>query len=98
MELLNAKVALSQVLLKPSLHLLYQNRLPLKHGYVYYRLCNYVRRYVSDPIRLRLIKSYLPSLYLYVTHVINYSRPSPAFSYCKRRNAGWGLETRLVTK
>ena len=26
-----------------------------------------------------------PSLYPYVTHVINYSRPSPAFPYWKRR-------------
>ena len=38
-----------------------------------------------------------PSLYPYVTHVINYSRPSTAFPYCKRRKAGWGLGTRLVT-
>ena len=36
-ELLNAKVALSQVLLKSSLHLLYQNRLLLKHGYMVHR-------------------------------------------------------------
>ena len=28
-----------------------------------------------------------PSLYPYVTHVINYSRPSPAFPYWKRRKA-----------
>ena len=32
-----------------------------------------------------------PSLYPYVTHVINYSRPSPAFPYWKRRKAGRGL-------
>ena len=37
-----------------------------------------------------------PSLYPYVTHVINYSRPSPAFLYWKRRKAGRGLGTRLV--
>ena len=37
-----------------------------------------------------------PSLYPYVTHVINYSRPSPTFPYWKRRNAGWGLGTRLI--
>ena len=36
-----------------------------------------------------------PSLYPYVTHVINYSRPSPAFPYWKRRKAGQGLGTRL---
>ena len=36
-----------------------------------------------------------PSLYPYVTHVINYSRPSPAFPYWKRRKAGRGLGTRL---
>ena len=38
-----------------------------------------------------------PSLYPYVTHVINYSRPSPAFPYWKRRKAGRGLGTRLIT-
>ena len=37
-----------------------------------------------------------PSLYPYVTHVINYSRPSPAFPYWKRRKAGRGLGTRLI--
>ena len=36
-----------------------------------------------------------PSLYPYVTHVINYSRPPPAFPYWKRRKAGRGLGTRL---
>ena len=37
------------------------------------------------------------SLYPYVTHVIYYTRPSPAFPYCKRWKAGWGLGTRLVS-
>ena len=37
-----------------------------------------------------------PSLCPYVTHVINYSRPSPAFPYWKRRKAGRGLGTRLT--
>ena len=32
---------------------------------------------------------------LYVTHVMNYSRPSTAFLYCKWWKAGWGLGTRL---
>ena len=36
-----------------------------------------------------------PSLYPYVTHMINYTRPSPTFPYCKRRKAGRGLGTRL---
>ena len=36
-----------------------------------------------------------PSLYPYVTHVINYPRLSPAFPHCKRRKAGRGLGTRL---
>ena len=36
-----------------------------------------------------------PSLYPYVTHVINYPRPSIAFPYYKRRKAGRGLGTRL---
>ena len=37
-----------------------------------------------------------PSLYQYVTHVINYTRPSPAFPYCKRQKVGRGLQMRLV--
>ena len=37
-----------------------------------------------------------PSLYPYVTHVMNYSRPSTAFPYCKRWKAGRGLGTRLL--
>ena len=32
---------------------------------------------------------------LYVTHTINYSRPSPVFPYCKQWKAGQGLGTRL---
>ena len=38
-----------------------------------------------------------PFLYPYVTHVINYSRPSPAFPYWKRWKAGRGLGTRIDT-
>ena len=37
-----------------------------------------------------------PSLYLYVTHVINYPRPSTAFPYCKWRKAGRRLGMRLL--
>ena len=41
----------------------------------------------------------ISSLYLlstlYVTHMVNYSRPSTAFLYCKRWKAGQGLGTRL---
>ena len=33
---------------------------------------------------------------LHITDVINYSRPSPAFPYCKRWKAGRGLGMRLV--
>ena len=33
---------------------------------------------------------------LHVTHVINYSRPSPAFPYCKRWKAGRGLENTII--
>ena len=81
MKLLNAKVALSHVLLKPSLHFLCHNRLPLKHAYVY---CDCAIMCVgTSAIRLRSIKSSLPSVCLYVTHVTKYSRPSPAFPYCK---------------
>ena len=47
-------------------------------------------------ICLHSIKSSLPFLYPYVTHVINYPRPSPAFPYCKLWKAGRGLGTRLV--
>ena len=32
---------------------------------------------------------------LYVTHLINYSRLSPALLYCKRRKAGQGLGMRV---
>ena len=46
-------------------------------------------------IRLCSIKSSLTFSLPYVTHVINYSRPSPAFLYWKRRKAGRGLGTRL---
>ena len=49
----------------------------------------------TSTICLRSIKSSLPSLYPYVTHVIKYSRPSTAFPYFKRRKAGRGLGTRL---
>ena len=49
----------------------------------------------TSTIRLRSIKSSLPFSLPYVTHVINYSRPSPAFPYWKRRKAGRGLGTRL---
>ena len=38
-----------------------------------------------------------PSLYPYVTHVINYTRPSTAFPYCKRRKAGRGLHGNEAT-
>ena len=43
-----------------------------------------------------LLSPLYPSLYPYVTHVINYPRPSPAFPYCKRQKAGRSLGTRLV--
>ena len=33
-----------------------------------------------------------------VTHVRKDTRPSPAFPYCKRRKAGWGLGTRLISE
>ena len=36
-----------------------------------------------------------PSLYPYITHGINYTRPSPTFPYCKQRKAGRGLGTRI---
>ena len=53
----------------------------------------------TSMIRLHSIKSSLRSLYLlstlYVTHVINYSRPSTAFPYCKQWKGGWGLGRRL---
>ena len=75
-----------------------QNGLLLKHGYVYYRLwidtqlCAWAHR---QSAYAQLSPLYLLST-LYVTHVINYSRPSTAFPYRKRRKAGRGLGTRLL--
>ena len=95
--LLNAKAPL----LKFSLSLLFekncQNGLLLKNSYVYCQLSvNYVRGHVARSAYAQLSPLY-PSLYPYVTHVMNYSRPSPAFPYWKRRKAGRGLGTRLLS-
>ena len=70
------------------------------------QLCVYTVDYWSNTcvgtstIHLCSIQSSLPfSLLLrhsYVTHVIDYTRSSPAFPYCKRWKAERGLETRLV--
>ena len=57
----------------------------------------------TSTIHLCSIKSSLPSLYplhhsrerKINTHVINYSRLSPTFPYCKQWKAGQGLGTRL---
>ena len=48
----------------------------------------------ASTICLRSTKSSLPnpSLHPYVTHVMNYSRPSTAFPYCKRWKAEQDLE------
>ena len=64
-----------------------QNQLLLKHCYVCYRLCAWTHR------RSAYAYSIKPSLYAYVTHVINYS--STPFPYCKWWKAGRGLRTRL---
>ena len=48
-----------------------------------------------SPLYPFLYPSLYPSLYPYVTHVINYTRPSLSFPYCKRRKAGQGLGMRL---
>ena len=56
----------------------------------------HVHGHINDPPTLNYVLSTLLST-LYVTHVINYSRPSPAFLFCKRWKAGWGLGTRLPT-
>ena len=68
------------------------------HGNVYCWLHNYVHGCTST-MCLRSIKPSLPFLYplclsYYVTHMINYSRPSTAFLYCKRLKAGQDFETR----
>ena len=70
----------------------------LTHGNVYCWLHNYVHGCTST-MCLRSIKPSLPFLYplclsYYVSHVINYSRPSTAFPYCKRQKTGQGLKTR----
>ena len=62
MELLNAKVALSQVLLKPSLHLLYHNWNTATCTADYAIMC-----VGTSVIRLCSTKSSLPPLYFYVT-------------------------------
>ena len=48
-------------------------------------------------IGVHFLKKLKKKHFLYVTHVINYSRPSTAFPYCKRWKAGRGLGTRLST-
>ena len=47
-------------------------------------------------IHVQLSAFYHP-FYPDVTHMRKDTRPSPAFLYCKRRKAGWGLGTRLLT-
>ena len=76
----------SQTFLKSSLPLLfkikpYQNRLLLKHSYVYCRLSfdKQLRAWAHQQSAYpQLSPLYLLST-LYITHMINYSRPSPAF-------------------
>ena len=54
-----------------------------------------------DPTRVAKIDKglvgHLRVPFPYVSHVINYPRPSPAILYRKRQKAGRGLETRLST-
>ena len=63
-----------------------QNRLLLKNSYDIHQLRAWAHRQ----------SAYAPFSLPYVTHVINYSRPSPAFPYLKRRKTGRGLGTRLL--
>ena len=49
----------------------------------------------ASTISLCSTKSSLSSLYLYVTHMMNYSRPSTAFLYYKQWKARRGLGMRL---
>ena len=68
-----------------------------KNSNVYCRLwINYIRAWAHRRPAYAQLSPLYPSLYPYVTHVINYSRPSPAFPYWKQRKAGWGLGTRLL--
>ena len=74
-----------------------QNGIILKQ-LLYCRLCNCVHGHIDDPPTLLSTFS-LRSLYLlstvYVTHVMNYLRPSTVFPYCKRWKAGRDMGTRL---
>ena len=82
-------------LLEPFKHLFFKKK---KTGSYYnMAMCtiNYAIMCVGiSTICVHSINSFLSTLY--ITHVINYSRPSTTFPYCKRRKAGWGLGTRLV--
>ena len=98
--LLNAKAALSWALFKFSLPLIIrkncQNGLLLKKQLRVLSIIDQLRAWAHRRSAYAQLSPLYPSLYPYVTHVINYPRPSPAFPYCKRRKAGRGLGTRLA--
>ena len=71
-----------------------QNGFLLKNSYVL-SIIDQLRAWAHRLSAYAQLSPLYPSLYPYVTHVINYSRPSPAFPYWKRRKAGRGLGTRL---
>ena len=70
-------------------------RAPTKKQLRVLSIINQLRAWAHRRSAYAQLSPLYPSLYPYVTHVINYSRPSPAFPYWKRRKAGRGLGTRL---
>ena len=73
-----------------------QNGLLLKNSLRVLSIIDQLRAWAHRRSAYAQLSPLYPSVYPYVTHVINYSRPSPAFLYWKRRKAGRGLGTRLV--
>ena len=96
--LLNAKVALP---LKPSQHLLFKKSARIG-SYSNTATCtvDYATTFTTmcvGTLTIHLHPLYLLStLYMYVTHMINYSRPSTAFLYCKQWKVGPGNEATEV--
>ena len=94
--LLNAKVVLSNFLCAYSTKKNCQNGLLLKTQLRVLSIIDQLHVWALQRSAYAQLSPLYPSLYSYVTHVINYPMPSPTFSpYCKRWKAGWGLGTRL---
>ena len=83
-----------------SLHLLFEKlpeRAPNKTQLRVLSMIDQLHEWACPRSTYAQLSPLYPSLHPNVTHVVNYSRPSPAFLYCKRRKAGRGLGTRLLS-